>query len=58
MGKSTPEKTERNTKIFELKEQGLTFEALKKQFRLSATGVKAIYYRELKRRGLKPKRKR
>lgn len=58
MGKPIPEKKERNDKIFELKEQGFTFKALGAQYKLTEARIIAIYYRELKRRGMLPKSKR
>lgn len=55
MAKSTPEKKERNERIVELKKT-MTFANLARMMNISEARAKELYYRELKRRGLKPRR--
>lgn len=54
-GFRTKAKTVRNTKIFKLKDSGITFIEISKLFGISEKRVKDIYYKELRKRGLKPR---
>ncbi len=56
MAEITPEKKERNEKIFTLKQDKeikTTFKTLATMFDLSGWRVKEIYYNECKKRGVK-----
>ena len=56
MGKATEASTQRNNLLFKTKELGATFSKIAEAFDITETRAKQIYYRELKKRGLKPRR--
>lgn len=56
MGKATEANTKRNNLLFKMKQDGATFSKVAEVFDITETRAKQIYYRELKKRGLKPRK--